>query len=61
MRTVINKMSQDCLQGLVEEQGLANVFDFGNGAAEVKCFGEYNFENLSQVNKHQMLRKPQTF
>ncbi len=31
---------------LVEQQRLANVFDFGNGALEVKGFGKHDFEDL---------------
>ena len=31
---------------MVEQEGLADVFDFGNGAFEVEGFGEDDFEDL---------------
>jgi hypothetical protein len=35
--------------GLVEEEGLADVFDLGDGAFEVEGFGEDDFEDLGEV------------
>ena len=32
--------------GLVEQEGFADVFNFGNGAFEVEGFGENDFEDL---------------
>ena len=34
--------------GLVEEEGFANVFDFGDCAFEVEGFGEDDFEDLRE-------------
>jgi hypothetical protein len=34
------------LNGLIEEKGLANIFDFGNCTFEVKGFSEDDFEDL---------------
>jgi hypothetical protein len=34
--------------GLVEEERFADIFDLGNGAFEVKGFGEDDFEDLSE-------------
>jgi hypothetical protein len=35
------------LDVLVQEQWLADVFDFGDGAFEVECLGQNNLEDLS--------------
>jgi hypothetical protein len=35
--------------GLVKEEGLADVFDLGDGAFEVEGFGEDDFEDLVLV------------
>ena len=32
--------------GLVEQEGFADVFDFGDGAFEVEGFGENDFKDL---------------
>lgn len=43
---------RECVQsdGLVEEERLADVFDFGNGAFQVECLGQDNLENLRLVS-----------
>jgi hypothetical protein len=38
------------LDGLVEEERLANVLDLGDCALEVECLGEDNLEYLGRVN-----------
>lgn len=35
---------------LVEQQWLADVLDFWNGAFEVECFGENDLENLESMS-----------
>jgi len=34
--------------GLVEQERFADVFDFGDGAFEVECFGEDDLEDLTR-------------
>lgn len=40
--------------GLVEEQGLADIFDFGDRAFEVKGFGEDDFEDLGRSGEKEI-------
>jgi hypothetical protein len=41
----------DLTNRLVEEQGLANVLDFGYCALEVECFRQDYFEDLKEVSR----------
>ena len=40
--------------GLVEQQGLADIFDFGDRAFEVKGFGEDDFEDLGRSEEKEI-------
>ena len=33
--------------GLIQKEWLAHIFDFGDGALQVKCLGQYDLEDLS--------------
>lgn len=41
---------RECLDGLIEQKRLSNVFDFGNGALEVECFRQDDLEDLQYIS-----------
>lgn len=40
----------ESLYGFVQKQRLADIFDFGDGALQIKCLAQNNFEYLSLIS-----------